>query len=55
MASRALCPNCKKVLSCGCQLKTASDGRRVCNSCKSNYELNLKQSCQLVQTVITAK
>jgi hypothetical protein len=57
MASRSLCPNCKSVLSCGCQLKTASDGKRVCNSCKANYELTLKQKCQtpIVQTVITAK
>jgi transcription elongation factor Elf1 len=36
------CPNCGKKLSCGCQRKTASNGRTVCTTCASNYEASLK-------------
>jgi hypothetical protein len=36
------CPNCGKKLSCGCQRKTASNGRTVCNNCVSQYESSLK-------------
>jgi transcription elongation factor Elf1 len=38
------CPNCNAKLSCGCQKRTASDGKSVCSSCLSNYEQKLKQS-----------
>ncbi len=34
----AICPNCKARLSCGCQLKVASDKARVCTQCISAYE-----------------
>lgn len=34
----AICPNCKARLSCGCQLKVASDKARVCTQCLSAYE-----------------
>ena len=40
----ANCSNCNKKLSCGCQKRKASDGRSVCASCISNYELTLKQT-----------
>ena len=36
------CPNCGKKLSCGCQRKTASNGRTVCSTCVTTYESNLK-------------
>lgn len=36
------CLNCNKKLSCGCQKRTASDGKSVCSNCLSNYERNLK-------------
>ncbi len=39
----ATCSNCKRGLSCGCQKKTASDGKSVCNSCAASYEASLKQ------------
>jgi hypothetical protein len=39
----ATCSNCKRGLSCGCQKKTASDGKSVCNNCVTAYEANLKQ------------
>lgn len=38
------CLNCNKKLSCGCQKRTASDGKSVCSNCLSNYERNLKAS-----------
>jgi uncharacterized protein YbaR (Trm112 family) len=39
----ALCPNCKSVLSCGCQKRTASNGSLVCQNCLSQYEKLLQQ------------
>lgn len=38
----AACPNCGKVLSCGCQKKKASDGKVVCANCINKYELSKK-------------
>ena len=38
----AKCPNCSKTLSCGCQNRTASDGKAVCSNCLNNYESTLK-------------
>jgi len=34
----AVCSNCKKSLSCGCQKRKASDGTSVCTNCISAYE-----------------
>ena len=39
----ANCPNCKKKLSCGCQKRTASDGKSVCSGCVKTYEAGLTQ------------
>jgi hypothetical protein len=36
------CPNCNKKLSCGCQRRTASNGRTVCSTCATTYETSLK-------------
>lgn len=38
-----VCNNCKTTLSCGCQQRTASDGKQVCSNCISSYENKLKQ------------
>jgi transcription elongation factor Elf1 len=38
------CTNCNTKLSCGCQKKTASDGKQVCAACITSYETKLKQS-----------
>lgn len=38
----AKCPNCGKNLSCGCQRRTASNGRSVCSSCLASYEKLVK-------------
>lgn len=37
------CQNCSTTLSCGCQKRTASDGKVVCSSCIQTYESKLKQ------------
>jgi hypothetical protein len=34
----AVCSNCKKTLSCGCQKRKASNGASVCTNCISAYE-----------------
>lgn len=36
------CPNCNNKLSCGCQKRTASDGKVVCSNCLTAYENKLK-------------
>ena len=38
------CPNCNKLLSCGCQKRTATDGKQVCTTCLPAYEVKLKAS-----------
>tara|TARA_R100001509_G_scaffold158669_1_gene124152 strand:+ start:987 stop:1124 length:138 start_codon:yes stop_codon:yes gene_type:complete len=42
MAAGVKCMNCGKRLSCGCQKRTASDGKQVCSTCASSYEAKLK-------------
>ncbi len=39
----ATCLNCRKNLSCGCQKRTASDGKSVCSTCITSYEVRAKQ------------
>lgn len=39
----ATCSNCKKNLSCGCQKRTAADGKSVCSSCVESYNASLTQ------------
>ena len=38
----AKCPNCGAGLGCSCQLRTASDGKQVCNNCATKYEKELE-------------
>ena len=40
----ASCPNCGAKLTCGCQRKTASDGKQGCVQCIPGYEQKLKMS-----------
>jgi hypothetical protein len=35
------CSNCGTTITCGCQVRTASNGTQVCNSCISDYEMKL--------------
>lgn len=36
------CPNCNSQITCGCQKRTASDGKQVCSTCLTAYENKLK-------------
>ena len=40
------CSNCGSTMTCGCQKRTASDGKQVCSTCATAYEnlLKLKQN-----------
>lgn len=35
------CPNCGAFISCGCQRRTATDGKIVCTNCLESYEQDL--------------
>jgi hypothetical protein len=35
------CSNCQKPISCGCQRRTASNGKSCCSSCISQVEASL--------------
>lgn len=37
------CPNCNSQITCGCQKKTASDGKQVCSACIQKYEQTLHE------------
>lgn len=37
------CSNCNSRLSCTCEQRTASDGKKVCSNCLSSYEHALQQ------------
>lgn len=46
------CQNCGSKLSCGCQKRVASDGKEVCSTCATNYEILLKQKAE-AESLIT--
>lgn len=50
----ATCANCKGRMSCGCQKRTASDGKSACSSCINIYEAQLKQRKLATQGPIEA-
>ncbi len=37
------CLNCGRLITCGCQKRTASDGKIVCSACLQSYEDSLKK------------
>lgn len=37
-----ICNNCRMKMGCGCNKRTASDGRSCCASCINAYEAQLK-------------
>lgn len=45
----ATCLNCNKKLGCGCQKRTASDGKSVCANCIGNYEMSIKKTVNFKQ------
>jgi hypothetical protein len=38
----AICTNCNTNLSCGCQRRTASDGKECCTECIQQYEAKIQ-------------
>ena len=38
------CQNCGSNITCGCQERVASNGKKVCSSCLSTYEQNLTKN-----------
>ena len=46
----SVCSNCNKKLSCGCQRRTASNGKAVCSGCVSAYEKSLKPVAPVTPT-----
>jgi len=38
----AQCTNCGRTITCGCQERTASDGKKTCSSCNTQYEQTLQ-------------
>jgi transcription elongation factor Elf1 len=49
----AVCSNCKKSLSCGCQKRKASNGVLVCTNCISSYEKTVKTLVQPIREANT--
>ena len=39
----ANCKHCKKVISCGCQKTSATDGATVCKQCVHVYNASLQK------------
>lgn len=37
----AICQNCKREMGCGCNKRTASDGKACCSNCLASYEVSL--------------
>ena len=36
------CTNCGNTITCGCQDRIASDGKKVCSNCLAIYEQQIK-------------
>lgn len=47
------CGNCNARLSCGCQRRTAKDGKACCSSCISFYEKGLASKPATTTTTTT--
>lgn len=45
------CTNCGTTITCGCQDRIASDGKRVCSQCVVMYEQQLVYEQQLISMV----
>lgn len=42
------CTNCGGQITCGCQERTASDGKKICSRCVTAYEQNLSNQVTAV-------
>jgi hypothetical protein len=47
----SICTNCKSRLSCGCQKRTAKDGKSCCNGCVHGYNATIQIKQQKNTTV----
>jgi hypothetical protein len=47
------CPNCNSQITCGCQVRVATDGSKVCTNCVTFYEKTLADLKQANNTQIT--
>lgn len=47
----ANCPNCGAVITCGCQRRTASDGKQGCSQCIPAYEQTLQRRTTAANSV----
>jgi PHP family Zn ribbon phosphoesterase len=44
------CENCGSSITCGCQDRIASNGKRVCANCITSYEAKIKLEALIAQT-----
>jgi len=47
----SVCANCSKKLSCGCQRRTASNGKSVCSNCLTSYEATFNNKSETTVNV----
>jgi PHP family Zn ribbon phosphoesterase len=47
------CENCGSSITCGCQDRIASNGKRVCANCITSYEAKIKLEALIAQTTTT--
>ena len=47
------CENCGSSITCGCQDRIASNGKRVCANCITSYEAQIKLEALIAQTTTT--
>ena len=47
------CLNCNSAITCGCQKRTASDGKEVCSNCLTVYEQKLVELKNVENTLPT--
>ena len=43
------CTNCGSTITCGCQDRIASDGKKVCGNCLASYEAKIKLEALIAQ------
>jgi PHP family Zn ribbon phosphoesterase len=44
------CTNCGSTITCGCQDRIASDGKKVCGNCLASYEDKMKLEALIAQS-----
>lgn len=49
------CTNCGTTITCGCQQRVASNGKKVCANCITAYEQQLKLAKALTNEKLTGR